>query len=147
MKAALVLIVCLSLSACSSAVIKCGETCSVSTPGAEAFQSIADGAELASSLRKVLVALSECNAESPALVASGLMDPHTSGQWPVTHALQCFSVIRWTDEGTFIAFYLGRLHRSGSIGPAEFMMTAAYDGEQWRFTWPADLGPSNLGRE
>jgi hypothetical protein len=146
-------IACLYLVACATAkvadvaAVGCGATCTVSAPDIAVFRAIAHGDELPDALKNALTALSQCDPDSPALAAAGLANPYTSGQSPVTHALQCFSVVRWTDEGKFIAFYLGRVRTNGSVGPEEFLMIATHLGERWQFTWPADMGPPNLGRE
>jgi hypothetical protein len=138
---------CLYLAACATAGGRCGATCAVTAPDAAVFRGIAHGDELPEALKKALTALSQCDPDSPALAAAGFGNPYKSRQSPVTHALQCFSVVRWTDEGKFIAFYLGRVRANGSSGPEEFLMIATHPGERWQFTWPADLGPPNLGRE
>jgi hypothetical protein len=141
------LIAFLSLASCRSADVGCGQPCAVSTPDADAFKGIAHGAELPEALRAALTALSQCDPDSPAIAAAGLGNPYESGQLPVTHALRCFSVVRWSDEGKFIAFYLGRLRADGSSGAEEFLMMATHHEGRWHFTWPADMGPPNMGRE
>ena len=133
-----------TLAGCTSASVGCG-ACTVTMPAAAELRSILHGEQLRSQLHEVLTALAACDVASPALAEAGLEDPHQSGQQPVTRAMQCLRVVRVTAETpSLVAFDLAPQRVDGSAGAAEFVMFASYDGQRWRFTWPAGLGPPQI---
>jgi hypothetical protein len=139
--------ICLWFAACVTSDRRGRARCDVSAPDAGAFTEVAHGVDLPEALRNVLTVLSRPGTGSLALDAAGLPTPHDASQATVMHISGCFSVARWSDEGSVVAFYLGRTGRNGRVGPEEFLMMATHDGVRWRFTWPAGIVPPNLGRE
>lgn len=145
MKTLNLLVVCVCLEACVANVVPCTARCEVTVPDRDSFRSVSGGEKLPDALRRSLGVLAKCDVDRVSLEEAGFTDKSASGQSPVEHAAHCLSVVRWSNEGTFVAFYLGRVQRDGRTGPEEFLMIGTFDGTRWRFTWPADIGPSRIG--
>ncbi|MDP9193799.1 MAG: hypothetical protein M3P06_19060 [Acidobacteriota bacterium] len=144
MKLALLLLVMFVICGCRSASVGC-ERCIVDVPTDAELGDVPPASELHQALRRVLTALALCDPHDPALDRAGLENPYTSGQKPVTYALQCLRVVRWTRTApTEMAFFMAPLLKNGRVGDEDLIMIGTWDGQRWQFSWPAVLGPPEI---
>ena len=141
MKTISIAVLCLAVSSCATAPSpKCGPCDGSGVPAT--FAGVAAGDELAARARQVLTALAACDAPPAALQAAGLQLPDEQEAASAHLARRCFTVVRWTQETpTVISFDLAPFRPGRRAGAAEYVMFASYVDSQWRFTWPAALGP------
>lgn len=136
-----ILLLGLSAMGCVSAPTPCGH-CVVAVPETIA---VSHAAELREQLRGALQALSACDPSSAMLAGAGLEDPNTSGQRPVTTALQCLAVTNVEKSDAYeVVLYLAPVSAHGRAAKPELVMLASWDGTRWRFTWPALRGPEEI---
>jgi hypothetical protein len=132
------LLVWVFLAACASGNHTC-DLASIAVP--ETFAEVLHGDALAGDLRNALLALATCPLEEACFSRAGLDRP-SDVDTSRTQARACLDVLKWTKEtDALVAIYLSR-HGAEDRG-GEFLMIATYDGQGWRFSWPATLGPSS----
>jgi hypothetical protein len=126
------------LAACASGNRTC-DVASIAVP--ETFAEVVHGDALVGDLRNALLALATCPLEDACFSKAGLDRP-SEVDTSRTQARECLDVVRWTKEtDALVAVHLSRQGAEDRDG--EFVMFAAYDGQRWRFSWPATLGPSS----
>lgn len=118
--------------------------CETSPALTEQFIGVSHGLELAKTLPGALAAFADCNSSIAALIGAGFyglekIDLVPGGR---SRSRKCLRIIRWTQETpTIVAIYLSPSSGINAPGADDYVIFANYDGQRWRFSWPAILGP------